>query len=415
MISILRFTFVVAGLVVIAQPASAQWTQVGQVPDVPLYSVWANGDTIVTTADSTIYVSTNAGATWKGSAKIAPGLESIRAARMRNGRLYVGTQRKGVFVSDNLGDSWSNFNQGLVGGFLDSQLIVADLLIRDDSMYVATVGSGAWVRRLSSGTWQRFGNIFEPEQASNMTFVAAGPSRLLAGGGNNGFVFFRFPGQPDWTPSFLLNGQIAPGLAPLSGIWSGTRWVVGASNGVFVGDESGWTFVDPGVARPFFLVPLAMHGGDLLADFAAGFVSVIKVSHDQGGSWQDLDTFPVPISKLAVLGNTLYASTFTGLWRRPLDDVASVPPPPARLSFAIVGAQPVRDVVRFRFDLPAPGPAAIHVFDLAGRRVGAAIDEIYAAGLNEVAWDAQALPPGVYHARLNAGSRTETVRLVRAR
>lgn len=402
-------------LAAVARPASAQWTRVSDVPQVTLNAVSVNGDTIVTSGDSLVYVSTNAGATWKTSSKVASGLLSVQRVRMRNGRIYAGTERKGVFVSDDLGGTWSDYNQGLVGGFLDTQLDINDMLIRGDTLYVAT-DSGVWLRNPRSGTWRVFGSVFAPDQASSLTFIAAGVSRLLTAGGFNGFGFFRDPGDPDWTLTLPFdNGQVAPGLALLSGIWTGSRWVVGSNIGVFLSatGQSEWTFVDPGAGRPLFVVPFAMHGRDLFANFGA-FSSTIAVSHDEGGTWQLLEVLPVPVSGLAVQGNTLFASRLDGLWRRSLDDVAAVPPTrETGLSFAIASARPARGLVRFRFDLPDPGHASIHVFDVTGRRVGTVIDGAYPAGSNETAWDAQGLPPGVYHARLSFGSRAETVRFVR--
>jgi len=90
-----------------------------------------------------------------------------------------------------------------------------------------------------------------------------------------------------------------------------------------------------------------------------------------------------------------------------------VPPPatPARLRFAVVGPQPVRGDVRFRFELPDAGHAAIDVFDLGGRRVGLAAND-WPAGSNEVRWDSSTLPAGVYLARLSVGPRSEVVRFV---
>src|SRR6185295_17088073 len=99
-----------------ASPAFAQWTQVPQVLTGDVFSVWAKGDTIVAGADTSTYVSTNGGATWKKSVKVVADVPSIDAALVRNGRLYAGTNNHGVFVSDNLGDSWTAFNEGLVGG-----------------------------------------------------------------------------------------------------------------------------------------------------------------------------------------------------------------------------------------------------------------------------------------------------------
>jgi len=398
-----------------ASPAAAQWTRVDQVPGATLFTVWANGDTIAAGADSTVLISTDGGGTWKISATVTHDPLEVERVRVRNGRVYAGTRRKGVFVSDDLGATWSSFNQGLVGGFADSQLDVIDMMIRGDSLYLATEGGGAWVRNLVAGTWHLFGNIFAPEQSTNMTLIASGGSRLLAGGGFNGEMFFRDPGQPDWTPTLLFNDRFAAGLASLSAIWTGSRWVVGANIGIFLSaqGQSPWTFVDPGAGRPLFTVPLAMRGHDLFAAFSAG-TATISLSRDEGSTWQTLETVSAT-SGLAVHANTLYASRIDGLWRRSLEDIpnVSVPPQARALRFAITGRQPVRDGVRFRFELPAPGLAQIEVFDLAGRHVASLAGEIYPAGASEIAWNAQALAPGVYHARLTAGPQTQALRFVR--
>src|SRR5262245_39164494 len=131
--SVRAIGLVLLGVVALTVPASADWTRVSEVPSTTLYSIWANGDTIATGADSVVYLSTNAGATWKGSATVTHGGLEVERVRMRNGRLYAGTRRAGMFISDNLGDTWSGFNQGLVGGFGNSQLDIVDLAIRGDS------------------------------------------------------------------------------------------------------------------------------------------------------------------------------------------------------------------------------------------------------------------------------------------
>src|SRR5262249_14252343 len=221
---------------------------------------------------------------------------------------------RGVFVSADLGATWSDFNQGLVGGFDDTQLDISDMLIAGDSIYVATDGSGAWIRNLRAGTWQRFGNIFEPAQASNMSFITTGASRLLAGGGANGTVFFRDPGQLDWTESLLFNNRLGPNVSAVNAIWTGSGWAVGTTAGLFVSaqGQSPWTLVDPGACLPLFFTPFAMHGPDLWAQLG----SAIAVSHDDGGSWQLLESVPFSSFEFAVQGNTLYASRIDGLWQR---------------------------------------------------------------------------------------------------
>jgi len=269
---------------------------------------------------------------------------------------------------------------------------------------------------LRFGTWHLFGNGFVPAQATNMTLIAAGGSRLFAAGGFNGTVFFRDPGDPDWTLSLLFNYRFSPTLAALSATWTGTRWAVGSNIGVFLSDlgQSPWTFVDPGAGRPLFLVPLAMSGHVLFANFGAPG-STIATSRDDGTSWQTLDTFNVITSGLAIHGSTLYASRFDGLWRRSIADVADSESrvPMRRLAFAIAGPQPAGDRVRFTFELAQAGPIAIEVFDVAGRKMADAVRDIRPAGHGEIEWDARHLTAGVYLARLTVANAHATARLVR--
>jgi photosystem II stability/assembly factor-like uncharacterized protein len=397
--------------------APAQWTRVAEVPASDVFTVSANRDTLVAGLDSTVFVSTDAGATWQQSTTVASGLNAVSSVLVHDGRLYAGTDRQGVFVSDDLGGTWAAYSEGLGGlGSFD----IAELIVHGDSLYAATIGGGAWVRRLDSGPWIHFGDQIEAYQASNMTAIAAGGSRLFAAGGFNGTVFYRDPGQTDWTVSLLFNDRFAPGLAGLSAIWTGNRWVVGSNIGIFhsaTGQEP-WTFVDFGI-NPVLFVGFAQLGTDLFASLGAGGGTLITMSRDDGFTWQNVDTLvSVFTYRLAVEGTTLYAGRVDGLWRRSIADVDSAPGDavPASFSFAIAGSHPVvGDGVRFAIQLPEAGPIEIEVFDVAGRRVGRVTREMQSAGRGEIEWDAGPLAAGVYYARLTSGGRRATTRLVHIR
>jgi hypothetical protein len=415
----LHRALVAAGLAVgaLAAPAVAQWTPISAVPASDVFSVWANGDTIAAGADTAVYVSTNAGATWKRSARVAPGVSAINGVWVRNGRLYAGTLGQGVFVSDDLGTTWLGYNQGLVGGFLDTQLSIRYFEVRGDSLYAATDG-GAWVRNLTAGTWSHFGNSFEVNQAPQMLGIAANDTRLVAAAGFNGQVFTRDRGDADWTHWWLNNIQQQPGLAPLSVVWTGHGWVMGTNIGVFISSsgDAPWTHTGPDLGLAFFL-PIAVRGHELFAAFGIGLTSVLELSRDDGATWQHLETRTnTGVYRFAFSGNDLYAGQTDGLWRRSLDTV-SVPDggAPAHLQFAIAGSQPIGDEVRFRFDLPTLGPIVIEVFDVAGRRAGDSIRGSWPAGPHEVSWDARGLSAGVYLARLTAGNGRAVARMIHAR
>jgi hypothetical protein len=410
----------VVGLLLLVPPAAAQWSRVTELPASDVFTVWATGDTIVA-ADSVVYVSTNAGATWKRSARLGTGVAIIPVALVHNGRLYAGTHGQGVFASNDLGTTWAGFSQGLVGGIGNSVLTIMGLVVQGPTLYAATEGAGPWARNLASGEWAHFSaNTIESFQAANMDGgIASGGTRLLAGGGFNGTVFVRDPGQPDWTVSLLLNDRFGPGLAPLNAIWTGRRWVVGTNIGMYhsaTGREP-WTYVDLGVHGAFF-AGLATTGGDLFGSLGTGGGSLIARSSDDGVNWQNLDTlFAVSVYRLAIHETDLYASRTDGLWRRSIATPVSVPGPgsPAGLALGIVGSQLIGDEARFRFNLPVPGPIVLEFFDITGRRAAESIRGSWAAGAHEITWSTRELRPGVYMARLSAGGEQAVARVVHAR
>jgi len=406
-------------LFLLGVPARAQWSPVAAIPATPLFSFFVNGDTLAAGADTTVHVSIDGGSTWRHSVRPAAGVQAITAVRMRNGRLFAGTFGQGVFTSDDLGGSWQEFNQGLVGGVLDSQLDVDDLVARGDTLYAATAGAGVYLRRLAPpGTWQPSGTVFAPLQAENVNSLALGGNRLLAMAGANGMVFRNDRGEAEWTESDLDNVGIRAGVGPTTAVWTGTAWVVGTNIGVFrsAAGQEPWTPVDIGLG-PLRWSTFAAQGGHLFAAFVTGVFAVIEQSADNGATWTDPEVFPgVFVEALGLSHGTLFAARADGLWRReqpPLTVPANAGD--ARVRLALAGPQPFTDRATFRLELPAPGAASIEIFDVMGRRTGVRLAGAWPAGSNTVSLDARGLAPGVYAARLVAGERHSELRIVHAR
>ncbi len=76
---------------------------------------------------------------------------------------------------------------------------------------------------------------------------------------------------------------------------------------------------------------------------------------------------------------------------------------------------PTAGATRFLVSQPASGRVRLAVYDALGREVAVVMDEVRPAGEHAVAWDAAALPAGVYLYRLSAGDavRTGAVTVVR--
>jgi hypothetical protein len=404
---------------VASRPAAAQWTQVAAIPSTVVYALSTSGDTLVAGSDTSAYVSTDAGATWRRSAKPVAGVTAIDAVWFRNGRLYAGTFGQGVHVSDDLGATWSAFNQGLVGGIFDSQLDVVDFQARGDSLYAATAGAGVYVRGFGpASTWAHFGEVFEPNQSSDLNSIALGSSRLMASANGNGMVFIRDSGDAEWTISNLDNIGVHAGLSPQNAVWTGTGWVVGSNLGIFssVAGQEPWTRTTMGLG-PINWTALAPLGGKVFAAFDISTAAIFERSDDNGATWQFEEGIPsVFVFDMAPVGNVLYAGRNDGLWWR-ASGIASVPPgaPSGRIRLALAGARPFGNKARLRFDLPAAGTARIDVFDVQGRNAGERIEGEWPAGTHEVALDARRLSPGVYIARLVAGGSQASVRLLHVR
>jgi hypothetical protein len=347
------------------------------------------------------------------------GVTSIQAARVRNGRLYAGTFGQGVQISDDLGASWQAFNQGLVGGILDTQLDIVALEVRGDSLYAATAGAGVYVRSFApASTWQHFGDAFEPNQASNVNDLALGGARLLALAGSNGQVFRHDPGDPDWTISNLDNLGIHAGLSPFTAIRTSTAWVVGSNLGIFTSTagEEPWTRTDVGLG-PLNWTPFATDGSRIFAAFDIAPGVIIEQSDDNGLTWQELDGFAgVFVKSLALVGGELYAARGDGLWRNSVA-LANAPPTatPGALRLAMAGPQPFTDRAQLRFELPVAGAATLEVFDVSGRRVLEPVRGSWGAGEHLVSVESGSLAPGVYAARLTWAGSSATLRLVHVR
>ncbi len=408
---------VVAAFVAFATPAAAQATRVAALPARDVFAVRVVGDTIAAATDTVVFVSTNGGVTWRASARPAANSNLIVAVVVRNGRMFAGTFGTGVFASDDLGATWHAFNEGLVGGFLNSQLDINDLERRGDSLMAATAGAGVYVRDLAGGTWHLFGDVFEPDQASNVNDLALGGTRMLACAGANGMVFDRDPGTPEWTESFLSNVGLHPGTTAQSALFTGTRWVVGTNQGVFssVAGQEPWTLSSTHLTALAWST-FASLGGTVFAAFDSVNTILMGDSHDQGATWTIRQRVSGPFAyQLVVHASDLYIARSDGLFVQS-GAVTSVPEPRAAdLRLTLAGPQPVRDAVRLRFDMPVAGVATLEVFDVSGRRVAGRITESWPPGRHPMTVDASTLPPGVYAARLTTASASATVHFVRVR
>jgi subtilisin-like proprotein convertase family protein len=182
--------------------------------------------------------------------------------------------------------------------------------------------------------------------------------------------------------------------------------------------------------------------GDLIVEIRHNSTNV-RLHNRTGGSTHDIiGTYPTTITPAQSL-TAFTNQTSTGTWTlfvsdNALSDVGTLnqwcltlhgPSDttqtlaadvalPTALEFARAWPNPAHGgSVSLGFALPAAAPVKLALYDVAGRKVRTVADRTFEAGRYQLVWDAHddrgaVLRPGLYLARLTAGERTLTRRLV---
>ena len=123
------------------------------------------------------------------------------------------------------------------------------------------------------------------------------------------------------------------------------------------------------------------------------------------------------VQSLAICGTNLYAGTYGGLYYRPLSEMITGIKKeqnglPKNFALAQNYPNPFNPSTTISFDLPSKSFVSLKVFDLIGRVVATIVSEELSAGTYSWQWNASTLSSGIYLYRLEAGSFTQTKKLV---
>jgi len=250
------------------------------------------------------------------------------------------------------------------------------------------------------------------------TFVVA-----LAVSGTNLFagtfdgVFLSTDNGTSWTAvNSGLTSRYVYALAVL-----GTNLFAGTNNGgVFLSTKNGtsWTAVDSGLTNHNVSVnAFAVSGPNL---FAGIFGDGVYLSTNNGTSWTEVNsglTNPYVYS-LATSATNLFVGTFDGgIWRRPLSEmITSVgrvsTDLPTQFSLSQNYPNPFNPSTVINYRLPTVTEVILKVYDVLGRKVETLVNGRQNVWDHSVNFNAGNLPSGIYFYRLQAGTFTQTRKLM---
>jgi hypothetical protein len=354
----------------------------------------AGGTDVFAGTWGSIYLSTNNGTSWR---MIDNGLTAVRdiavipaSGNTGSSTVYAATTLSfdfwnwsvyggGISYTTNYGSTWTSINGGLMNEDVTSLAVIGGHLF---------AGTDYGVHRLDdSGTsWKRIGL-----ENTSVSTLAGDDSGLFAGAINK---------ADDWSVDIRYG----------HGVW-GT-----SNNGM-----SWYNSFDPYVTNldihDLVLVSDGSGGSNLFAGTSGG----VFLSTDHGKSWTPVNTglTDIYVWSLAVSGTYLFAGAECGgIWRRPLSEMIRTgveechPSLPGGYSLEQNYPNPFNPSTTIEFSIPHTDYVTLKVFDMAGREVAALVSSTLTPGSHEVTFDGTDFASGAYFCRLQAGSFTQTKKLI---
>jgi photosystem II stability/assembly factor-like uncharacterized protein len=390
----------------------SQWTQTGTVNgDVRTLAV-GGAKLFASSYGGGVSLSTDNGNSW---AAINNGLAStdVPALIVQGTNIFAGTFNRGVFLSTNSGTSWIAVNNGLPKDSYDTNYyaIVQTFAISGINLFAGTY-YGVFLSTNSGTSWTATNSGLT---STNVISFAVSDTNLFAGT-NGGGVFLSTNNGNSWVKAStgILNFSIVHALTI-----SDSNLYAGTNPHIFFSTNKGtsWATIENGGLTSKDVWSLAVNGTNL---FAGTYNGGVFLTTNNGISWRTVNDGMQDTSGyvFAFASNGTYLFAATGhVWRRPLSEMVTgiekeVNHVPSQYVLQQNYPNPFNPATTIFFSLPSKSSVSLKVFDIIGREVATLVSEEMSAGNHTRQWNAVNMPSGIYFYRLQAGSFTDSKKLV---
>jgi len=297
--------------------------------------------------------------------------------------IIAGTIDGGVYVSTNNGLNWSAANSGLTDASIRALTsigsnVYAGAIHNVGSIFNPIYSNDIFLTSNNGTSWAKIDSQSTPTSAALITCLSANGSNLVIGTGNK---------QPNPPPSLTWS--------PVGGVYrltfDGAKW--NRSDSALVGN---------------YVTSFVSTGSNI---FAGTYTGGVFASSNNGASWTSISDGLTDSSvvSLTIHNSNLFVATSSGVWKRPISEITSVPSPigmlPNNYSLEQNYPNPFNPTTTIRYQLPNAGYVTLKVYDILGREVVTLVNEVKAAGSYSAIFDGDKLASGVYIARLIAQSK----------
>ena len=404
---IAKLFLVVLSLFADSNLTQAQWVRTGLDSGIVTSFAQIGPKLFAATSDfHGVFVSPNSGNVWTKIGLTSSSIQALAVSSDGGGsvNIFVGTYG-GIFLSTNNGNNWARIDSGF------ANTDVYALVISGANLFAGTP-DGIYTSVDHGGTWTAASSGLTFTWVDALAVSPNGPDgdNLYAGTFGGG-VFLSTDTGANWTArnsslgNYCIKSIVASGASLFIGTWGG---------GIFRSDknEVTWATANSGLSD-LRVWSLGRSGAILLAGTEAG----IFRSSDDGNTWTSFGLANLLVAAITVSGDYVFAGTAEGVWRRPLSDLLTeLGDQEKEISQRFLLHQnypnPFNGTTSIRYELPAKSYVTLKVFDLLGREIAELVNATQDIGYKSVQFNSTDLPSGVYFYRLNAGTFTQTEKLM---
>jgi len=408
--------------------SNTAFTQWNNIPDLQFRNVHcflaANDSTVFVGGDNgTFFRSTNGGAAWTNVMGNGMFVDTVLSLGEGLGYIFAGSFGvESFYRSSDLGNSWSVVNQGLPSSaqlnaftFVNNTLFAAT----DRGVYSSADSGISWTAD-TAGLGMDSNDI----NSGSTVGIASSGSKLFTIKSYGGSVYTSPADSVSWTKAASLDYSWGYAMAAVD-----TAIVIAMQNGIHVFDgDSTWLPRNNGL--PFndttWLASCLLATSDSLLfayfTFASDtwFSRGIYATSDVGNTWirvNDSAFSGASVTAMATTGKYLFAGTQMGGWRIPIADVITSvrndrPRVPSQYILYQNYPNPFNPTTVIAYRLPVSAAVTLTVFDILGREITTLVNERQNAGQHSITFDGRNCASGVYFYKLQAGTYSQTKKLI---
>ncbi len=390
--------------------ASAQWVRTNG-PKVTVQAFGVVSKNLFAGTNNGVFLTTNYGTSWT---QVNSGLADTGVAALAaiGTNLFAGTA-SGVFLTTNNGTSWRQVNNGLTDTTINKLTVVGT------NLFAAANGGGIFVSTNNGTSWTTAdGSIF---QNAYVALLSGAGSSLFASSVSNNIIYRSTDNGTSWA---LADSGLFGANAIVQ---CGSNFIAGGVPGLFVSTNNAvsWNQDTLYVFGNFPQISGFATRGSIVYGVA---YNAVVAGANNGTSWSDITSslsLNDPYTAIAIIDTNLFIGTnnnsdFTKVatvWRLSLNTLATgvnraENGAPTTFSLDQNYPNPFNPTTTISYRLPSAGRVTLKVYDALGRQVATLVDGVEHAGGHAVTFDASRLSSGIYFYRIQAGSSSQTRKLM---